>query len=235
MTTTLDARAAAAVRHARTARRRRAAANAAPTGRDDEPAIEVRDFSFWYGAHAGAARRVADGAAPRRHGAHRPVGMRQVDLPALDQPDERPDSRTPAPRANSWSRARRSTAPGSTWSRTASGSAWCSSAPIRFPSRSSTTWPTARRSTRWCRERDLPDLVERCLRQAALWDEVKDRLDAPATGLSGGQQQRLCIARALGNQPDGAADGRALLGARSDRHPEGRGADLSSSSATTPS
>jgi len=49
--------------------------------------------------------------------------------------------------------------------------------------------------------RDLPDLVERCLRQAALWDEVKDRLDAPATGLSGGQQQRLCIARALGNQP----------------------------------
>jgi phosphate transport system ATP-binding protein len=50
--------------------------------------------------------------------------------------------------------------------------------------------------------RDLPDLVERCLRQAALWDEVKDRLDEPATGLSGGQQQRLCIARALGNQPE---------------------------------
>jgi phosphate transport system ATP-binding protein len=49
--------------------------------------------------------------------------------------------------------------------------------------------------------RDLPDLVERCLRQAALWDEVKDRLDEPGTGLSGGQQQRLCIARALGNQP----------------------------------
>ncbi len=50
--------------------------------------------------------------------------------------------------------------------------------------------------------RDLPDLVERCLRQAALWDEVKDRLDEPATGLSGGQQQRLCIARALGNRPE---------------------------------
>ncbi len=51
-------------------------------------------------------------------------------------------------------------------------------------------------------KRDLPDLVERCLRQAALWDEVKDRLEEPATGLSGGQQQRLCIARALGNQPE---------------------------------
>ena len=50
--------------------------------------------------------------------------------------------------------------------------------------------------------RDLPDLVERCLRQAALWDEVKDRLEEPATGLSGGQQQRLCIARALGNRPE---------------------------------
>jgi phosphate transport system ATP-binding protein len=51
-------------------------------------------------------------------------------------------------------------------------------------------------------KRDLPDVVERCLRQAGLWDEVKDRLDEPGTGLSGGQQQRLCIARALGNQPE---------------------------------
>ena len=50
-------------------------------------------------------------------------------------------------------------------------------------------------------QRDLPDLVERCLRQAVLWDEVKDRLEEPGTSLSGGQQQRLCIARALGNQP----------------------------------
>jgi phosphate transport system ATP-binding protein len=50
-------------------------------------------------------------------------------------------------------------------------------------------------------KRDVPEVVEQCLRQAALWDEVKDRLDTPATGLSGGQQQRLCIARALGNRP----------------------------------
>ncbi len=50
--------------------------------------------------------------------------------------------------------------------------------------------------------RDLPDLVEQCLRRAALWDEVKDRLNTPGTSLSGGQQQRLCIARALGNQPE---------------------------------
>jgi phosphate transport system ATP-binding protein len=50
--------------------------------------------------------------------------------------------------------------------------------------------------------RDVPDLVERLLRRAALWDEVKDRLDRPATDLSGGQQQRLCIARALANLPE---------------------------------
>jgi len=53
-----------------------------------------------------------------------------------------------------------------------------------------------------CAERDIPERVERALRRAALWDEVKDRLRAPGTSLSGGQQQRLCIARALANEPD---------------------------------
>ena len=46
------------------------------------------------------------------------------------------------------------------------------------------------------------ELVERSLRQAALWDEVKDKLDRSGLGLSGGQQQRLCIARTLAMQPD---------------------------------
>ena len=49
---------------------------------------------------------------------------------------------------------------------------------------------------------DRDALVERCLRKAALWDEVKDRLKAQAYGLSGGQQQRLCIARTLAVEPD---------------------------------
>ena len=49
---------------------------------------------------------------------------------------------------------------------------------------------------------ELDEIVEKALRGAALWNEVKDRLQDPGTGLSGGQQQRLCIARAVATQPE---------------------------------
>lgn len=49
---------------------------------------------------------------------------------------------------------------------------------------------------------ELDEIVEKSLRRAAIWNEVKDRLSAPGTGLSGGQQQRLCIARAIATAPE---------------------------------
>ena len=65
---------------------------------------------------------------------------------------------------------------------------------------------------------NMDELVEECLRRAALWDEVKDKLKESGLALSGGQQQRLCIARAIATRARRHPDGRALLGARPDRH-----------------
>ena len=89
--------------------------------------------------------------------------------------------------------------PASTRSRFAAGSAWCSRSRTRSRSRSTTTSPSARASTG--SKGDMDEIVEDGLRRAALWDEVKDKLQQSGLALSGGQQQRLCIARAIATSP----------------------------------
>ncbi len=70
---------------------------------------------------------------------------------------------------------------------------------------------------------ELDEIVEQSLRDAAIWDELKDRLKKNALGLSGGQQQRLCIARASGRASRGAAAGRIHQRARPHLHGQDRG------------
>jgi phosphate transport system ATP-binding protein len=76
--------------------------------------------------------------------------------------------------------------------------------PNPFPTKSiaDNVWAGPRFIRMNMRRANRDELLERTLRGAGLWDEVKNRLSAPAGGLSGGQQQRLCIARALAVEPD---------------------------------
>ena len=81
-------------------------------------------------------------------------------------------------------------------------SAWCSRSRRRSRCRSTRTSLSASASTRSSSQADLDERVESALRRAAIWDEVKDKLQASGLSLSGGQQQRLCIARTIAVKPE---------------------------------
>ena len=187
----------------RAGRARRARRGRCPTAGDDAAPtkIEVRDFDFLL--RQAKALHGIDLDIPEKQvtALIGPSGLRQVDVPPLAQPDERPDSRTRA--------AGRIAvdgidiyAPGDRRGRAAAARRHGLPAVQSVPQvdlRERRVRPAHHGHARPARARRGR---RASLRRAALWDEVKDRLDTSALELSGGQQQRLCIARALAVEPE---------------------------------
>ena len=134
------------------------------------------------------------------HRPDRPLGLRQVHPPALPQPDERPDPERRGRAASCSTTARTSTGPTVDPVEVRKRIGMVFQKPNPFPK---SIYDNVAFGPRILGMKDdLDEIVEKALRGAALWDEVKDRLDDNAFGMSGGQQQRLCIARCLAVEPD---------------------------------
>ena len=143
-----------------------------------------------------------DRRAPLRDGLHRPVRLRQVDLPAHPEPDARGDPRRPRRGQGDAGR------PGPVRARRRPGAVrrtvgMVFQRPNPFPTMSIydnvAAGPAAQRRRR--RRASWTTSSRSRSSGANLWNEVKDRLGKPGAGLSGGQQQRLCIARAIAVEP----------------------------------
>ncbi len=168
---------------------------------------------------ARAEGRVGRHSRPQRDGVHRAVGLRQVDVPALHQPHERHHPDRAASPARSPSTARTSTIPRSTSCSCAPASAWCSRSRTRSRSRSTRTSPTVRASTASPQSKaELDEIVTTSLEKAGLFEggqgpphrQRHRPFRRPAAAAVHRARHR--------RQPRGHPDGRAVLGARSDRH-----------------
>ena len=165
--------------------------------------ISIRNLDFFYGdsralkdINAAALSTARSPPSSARRAAASPRCCASSTACTTSIPNQRADGRGHARRREHPDRrARTSTC-------CARASAWCSRSRRRSRCRSTTTSPSASGSTRSCRKSELDDRVENALRRAALWDEVKDKLNANGLSLSGGQQQRLCIARTVAVQPE---------------------------------
>ena len=148
--------------------------------------------------------RDDDDRAEQGDGADRLLGLRQDDLPALAQPDARADPRRQGRGRDHARRPGHLRATGSTRSQVRRLVGMVFQSPNPFPTMSIYDNVAAGLNLNAGRVKksEKDEVVERSLRGAHLWDEVKDRLDKPGSGLSGGQQQRLCIARAIAVEPE---------------------------------
>lgn len=172
-----------------------------PAVADIEPLIDVRDFSFWYGDTRAlndvwmkiAARRITALIGPS--GCGKSTMLRSINrlnelVPGADFDGDilLRGTSVYAPECDVVELRR---TVGMVFQQ-----------PNPFPKSIFENVAYGLRRNRLCARHELGERVERALKRAALWDEVKDRLDQPGTALSGGQQQRLCIARALANEPE---------------------------------
>ena len=166
------------------------------------PRLATDRLTALYGKFA-AVKNVSLTFANNGERPDRPVGLRQVHLPPHHQPDARAD------RAGAGSPGRVLLDGEDVYSRKVSvmrlrrrvGMVF--QRPTPFPTMSIYDNVAAGlRLNGKLPKGELDEVVERALKQAALWDEVKDRLKASAMALSGGQQQRLCIARTIAPEPE---------------------------------
>ena len=159
------------------------------------------DLGVYYGAFRAVRDVNLDDPPARGHRVHRPVGLRQDHGAAVLQPDERPHRHRPGRRARSRYHGvdlyDREVNPVEVRRRIG----MVFQKPNPFP-KSIYDNVAFGPQVAGRRRANMDDIVERSLRRAALWDEVKDRLKASGMGLSGGQQQRLCIARAIATDPE---------------------------------
>ena len=178
--------------------RHRSAVDASPLGGAGE--IDAEGVCAWFsGRLVLELGQPADGAL-EGDGADRPLGMREVDLPAHPQPDARGRPRCPAGRHGE---ARRPghLRPGQRAVDTRRHIGMVFQKPNPFPAMTIADNVLSGLKFSRLTPANRDDLVEEMLTKAGLWNEVKDRLGELGGALSGGQQQRLCIARALAVRP----------------------------------
>jgi phosphate transport system ATP-binding protein len=177
-----------------------ALAAAAPTGASGGVAVGIRAFNFWYGANH-ALHGISLDMAPRAvtaligpSGCGKSTLLRSINRMNEVVRDTRHTGDILLFGASVY-------APGTDTVELRRRVGMVFQRPNPFPKSIFDNVAYGPRLNHLCTRAQLPERVEVALKRAALWDEVKDRLDEPGTALSGGQQQRLCIARALANEP----------------------------------